>query len=191
MDPVLAVIQEVEQECRDRRIPMLGREKARFLAELVRKSRPRLVVECGTAIGYSALWIARTLRDLGRGRLITIEIDPKRSEEARGHLERAGLLSYVELWSGDACELVSRIQEPVDFVHLDNGYGNYYPCFRALEPRLVEEAVIVADNVGIGAEAMQDYLDYVRKHYPSETYWFTVNLPWVRRDAMEVTVYRK
>ena len=47
------VLQSVFQQCRDQGIPMLGQEKAEFIVTLVREARPDLVVECGTAIGYS------------------------------------------------------------------------------------------------------------------------------------------
>ena len=51
------VLQEVDQRCREQGIPMLGSEKAEFLANLVQKAEPTLIVECGTAIGYSGLWM--------------------------------------------------------------------------------------------------------------------------------------
>ncbi len=63
-DPVLeAVIREVDAECRRLEIPMLGPQKAARLCELVREAKPKLVVEVGTAIGYSGLWIAGMLRE--------------------------------------------------------------------------------------------------------------------------------
>ena len=49
----------------------------------------------------------------------------------------------------------------------------------------------MADNAGIGAAGMKDYLDRVRSRYESETEWFEIDLPWGKRDAMEVTVFRK
>ena len=77
------------------------------------------------------------------------------------------------------------------FLLLDNNYSNYFPCFRAIESRLTDGATVVADNVGIGAAGMADYLNHVRSHYESRTHWFETDLPWVKRDAMEVTIYRK
>ena len=77
------VLQSVFQQCRAQGIPMLGQEKAEFMSTLVREARPDLVVECGTAIGYSGLWIARELQRVGKGSLITIELDPDRADQAR------------------------------------------------------------------------------------------------------------
>ncbi|MBW3623710.1 MAG: class I SAM-dependent methyltransferase [Armatimonadetes bacterium] len=185
------VMAEVEQACRERGVPMLGREKAEVLARLVAERQPKLVVECGTAIGYSGLWITRQLRENGRGRLITLELDPQRAEEARVNFERAGVADLVEQQVGDAKETIRQVKGEVDFLLLDNNYENYLPCFLGIRDRLVDGARIVADNVGIGEGEMKEYLDLVRREYPSETVWFDVDLPWLTRDAMEVTVYRK
>ena len=58
-------------------------------------------------------------------------------------------------------------------------------------PPPVDRAVVAADNVGIGAGGMADYLEHVRANYTSRTEWFDVNLPWGKRDAMEISVKRQ
>ena len=185
------ILQEVDKRCREESIPMLGPEKAEVLATLVEKARPSLIVECGTAIGYSGLWILEKLKSAGKGRLITVEIEPDRAREAQGHFNRAGFGDLVDSRIGNAIDVLQTITDPVDFLLLDNNFSNYFPCFQAIEPRLVEEATVVADNVGIGADSMADYLEYVRSRYDCQTRWFDTELPWVKRDAMEVTIYRK
>jgi len=77
-----------------------------------------------------------------------------------------------------------------NFADIDNEFNNYYPCFRAIEPNLAEEAILRADNVGIGEAEMFDYLEFVRANFETRTQWFDINLPWVKKDAMEVSVYR-
>ena len=185
------VLQEVDERCREQHIPMLGSEKAEFLSDLVQNAQPTLIVECGTAIGYSGLWMVATLRATGKGSLITVEIDTGRAHEAQENFRRANVADLIDSRIGDATEVLKAITEPVDFLLLDNNYSNYFPCFRAIESRLTDRATIVADNVGIGAAGMADYLNHVRSHYESRTHWFETDLPWVKRDAMEVTIYRK
>lgn len=185
---VQRVIDQLDKYCREKTIYMIGPEKAKRLAELVRKKKPQVVVECGTAVGYSALWIARELKAAGRGKLITIEIDADRARQARANFEKAGLAGVVEVRIGDARKLTAEIKERIDFVFIDCNFSNYHPCFRGLEKRLTAGAVVVADNVGVGAAGMKDYLDHVRKKYRSRTEWFDIDLPWGKRDAMEITV---
>jgi predicted O-methyltransferase YrrM len=125
---VQAVIDEVDKTCREETVYMIGPEKAKRLAELVRQKKPKVVVECGTAIGYSGLWIARELKAAGQGKLITIEIDKDRSKQACEHFRRAGLEDIVDARVGDARKLVREIEEPVDFLFIDCNYSNYQPC---------------------------------------------------------------
>jgi predicted O-methyltransferase YrrM len=188
-DPkVQTVIDDVEKACLDRTVCMIGRKKAERLAELVRQTKPERVVECGTAIGYSGLWIARELKAAGRGKLITVEINPDRAKQAEANFRRAGLEEYVTIRVGDARKVVEKIDGPIDFLFVDCGYSNYHPILVTLEKKLRPGAVVVADNVGIGQKGMSDYLERVRGKYQSKTEWFELDLPWAKRDAMEVTI---
>jgi caffeoyl-CoA O-methyltransferase len=184
------VVAEVDAECRRRSIPMVGPHKAARLAELIRERRPQVVVEVGTAIGYSGLWIADVLRELGAGRLITIEQDSERALEAGRNFERAGVLSRITQIVGDARVEIGKVSEPVDLLFLDGGFGNYYPCLMGVRHWLRSESLLVADNAGIGAQEMADYLVYVRRHCDSRTEWFDTDLSWNPRDAMEISIWR-
>jgi predicted O-methyltransferase YrrM len=184
------VVAQVDAECRRRSIPMLGSEKASRLVQLVREVRPSLIVEVGTAIGYSGLWIADALRELGHGRLFTFELDADRAAEAGRNFQRAGVDHLITQYRGDARELLREVREPIDLLFLDGGFTNYYPCFLACREQLRDGALLIADNAGIGAEEMADYLSFVRQDYESRTEWFETDLAWDPRDAMEISVYR-
>lgn len=185
---VQAVIDRVEKACIERTVYMVGRKKAVRLAELVREAKPRVVLECGTAIGYSGLWIARELKAAENGgKLISIEIDPQRAEEARKNFRNAGLEEFVTVKVGDAREVVKQVDGPIDFAFIDCGYSNYLPILKTIEDKLRPGATVVADNVGIGSGGLSGYMEYVRSKYKTRTEWFDVELPWAERDAMEVT----
>ena len=160
------VLEEVEEQCREERVPMLGPEKAKLLTSCVEKAKPSLIVECGTAIGYSGLWILRVLKNIGIGRLITVEIEADNAQRARANFEKAGVADLVDSHIGDASEVLKTIQDPVDFLFLDNNKDGYFACFQAIESRLTNPATIVADNVG-RADQMADYLEHVRSNYES------------------------
>ncbi len=192
VDKTQAVIEAVEKTCLEPPyVYTIGSKRAERLAELVRKQKPRLVVECGTAIGYSGLWIARELKKAGKGRLITIEFNPERVKTAKENFRQAGLEKFVTVIRGDARQVVKRIKGPIDFVFIDCGFSNYHACLKGLQQELSPGATIVADNVGIGAEGMKDYLEEVRSKYNSRVEWFDVNQPWGKRDAMEISVLPK
>lgn len=187
---VQPVIDEVEKTCLEKTVFMIGRRKAERLAELVREKKPETVVECGTAIGYSGLWIARELKRAGKGHLVTMEISPRRARQAEASFRKAGLEKFVTVQIGDATKLTRELKGPIDFAFIDCGYSNYYPILVNLKDKFGKEALVVADNVGIGSGGMKDYLDSVRK-YDSRTEWFDLDLPWAKRDAMEVTTIRR
>jgi predicted O-methyltransferase YrrM len=185
------ILAEVDAECRRRSIPMLGPHKAARLTELIREQRPLRVVEVGTAIGYSGLWIADTLRELGRGRLITLEQDAKRAAEAGRYFRQAGVEDLITQTVGDAREEVRKVRGPVDLLFLDSGFSNYYPCLMNIRKELHAGSLLVGDNASIGAAEIADYLDYVRRHYDSHTEWFETDLAWNPRDAMEISLVRR
>ncbi len=190
-DRVQVVINELEKSCIKRKIRLLAPEKAQRLAELIRQAKPGAVVECGTAVGYASLWIARELKAAGRGKLTTIEIVPSLAREAEANIRKAGLADYVTVRVGDARELVKELKGPIDLVFLDCLPPNYYACFIGLEDKLEDGAIVVADNAGYGERGMANYLKYVRAIYKSTTEWFDIDLPWAKRDAIEVTVVRR
>jgi predicted O-methyltransferase YrrM len=187
---ITEILAEVDAECRLREVKMLGPEKAARLVELIKEAKPGLVVEVGTAIGYSGLWIANGLRELGHGRLITFELDPDRAAEAGQNFKRAGLNQLITQHVGDARQEIRGVAGPVDLLFLDGGFGNYYPCLMNVRDQLSPTALLVADNAGIGADEMADYLDYVRRNYDSHTEWFETDLPWNPKDAMEISTVR-
>jgi predicted O-methyltransferase YrrM len=188
---VQAVIDELEKSCIKREIRLLAPEKARRLVALLRQAKPRAVVECGTAVGYASLWIARELKAAGRGKLTTIEIVPSLAREAEANIQKAGLADYVTVRVGDARKLVKELRGPIDLVLLDCLPRNYHACFIGLEDKLADGAIVVADNAGYGARGMANYLKHVRARYKSTTEWFDIDLPWAKRDALEVTVVRR
>jgi predicted O-methyltransferase YrrM len=169
---------------------MLGDKRASRLADLVRQSRPKRIVEVGTAIGYSGLWIAEVLRELKQGKLLTLDIDPDRVAEARRNFERAGVSDLITQYQGDARELLKEVKGPIDLLFLDGGFANYYPCFLSCRDQIRDGALLVADNAGKGAAEMADYLEFVRQNYESRTEWFDTDLPWDPHDAMEISVFR-
>src|SRR5262249_16074724 len=110
------VIAEVDAECRRWEVKMLGPQKAVRLAYFVHQVKPGLVVEVGTAIGYSGLWIVDGLRGLGHGRLITFELDPDRAAQAGQNFKRAGLDHLITQYVGDAREKIKGVVGLVDLL---------------------------------------------------------------------------
>jgi predicted O-methyltransferase YrrM len=156
----------------------------RLLYLLVRNRSPGLIVEFGTSFGISGIHLAAALRDAGRGRLITTELDAIKAERARENFRAAGLSDLIEIRVGDAFEtLKAGIEEGIDMLLLDGWKPLYLPMLKFLEPRLSPGALIIADDLAIAPEALASYVGYVRD--PAKGY-VSVEIPL--GDRLEISV---
>jgi predicted O-methyltransferase YrrM len=141
-DPLL---EEMEQLAARDRVPIVEWETGRLLATLVGALQPRLVVEVGTAIGYSTLHMARALGP--EGRIVTLERDPARIEHARGFFARDPAGPRIELVEGDALESLQRLDGPFDLVFIDATKSEMPRYLELLDGRVAPRGVLVIDNL--------------------------------------------
>ncbi len=164
------VMHEMEAMAARDGMPIVQWETGRFLATLVRALDPGLVLEVGTAIGYSTLHMAE---QLGRGHIVTLEIDPARAEVARGFFTRAGVGERVRVVEGDALETVSGVAGPIELLFLDAAKDEYRSYLELAEPALSPRALLVVDNVLMSGEVA------LRRGAP-DTYWAADRLAGAR-----------
>ncbi len=164
--PVMAEMEEVAD--RDG-VPIVNWETGRFLAALCRAMDP-VVLEVGTAIGYSTLHMAEQLVE---GRVITLEMDPSRAEQARSFWERAGVADRIELIEGDARSTLEDVPGPIDLLFVDAAKDQYGGYIEAAEPKLSDRAVLVVDNMLMAGE--------VALPADAETMWRSEALEAARR----------
>ena len=127
-----------------------------FLYMMVRACKARRIVEFGTSMGISTIYLAAALRDNGGGQLIGSEIESTKALQARANLGAAGLADLVDIREGDALETLRDIDGPVDLLLLDGAFSLYLPVLKLIEPRLVPGAAILGENA-----FDQDYLRYL------------------------------
>lgn len=156
-------------------IPIVHWEAGRFLATLCRALDP-VVLEVGTAIGYSTLHMAEQLSE---GRVVTLERDPERAARARDFLERAGVADRVELVEGDALETLPGLEGPFDLLFVDASKGEYERYIELADSKLTERAVLVVDNLLMSGE--------VALPEDAETQWRDASLTAARELNVELT----
>jgi len=162
------VLRRIEGSRRRWYLPIIGREKGTVLADVVRRFKPKRILEVGTLVGYSAILMGREMAD--DAELITIEIDEDEAESARENIREAGLGASIRVLVGDALELIPTVNGEIDMVFLDAAKHEYLNYLMLVEDRLHTGSVVVADNVGSFHRSMGGYLDYVRNSgkYDSE-----------------------
>ncbi|MHA2296597.1 MAG: O-methyltransferase [Candidatus Hodarchaeales archaeon] len=129
-----------------------------FLSLLVHLCHPKIIVEIGTSVGYSTLWLGLAARDIG-GNVITYEIDEDRVKIACNNFERVGLQSIIEVKNLDPRIDTLPI---IDFVFIDAEKVDYLSHFQIIYPKLSSFGVVVADNVTSHANELESYINYVR-----------------------------
>jgi predicted O-methyltransferase YrrM len=165
-------------------IPVIGRAKGRIIRRLIDRHRPTRAVEIGSLLGYSAILIAAALPP--RGRLTCIEANPYLARFVKANAAEAGLGGKVKVIAGDALRALPLLPGRFDFVLIDAQKDDYVDYLRQLEPKLVDGAVIVADNTGVFRREVAPYLEHVRGDGRYESREYEVD-----DDAMEVSLFRR
>jgi predicted O-methyltransferase YrrM len=164
-DRVRAVLRRLEQEDAEERaagLPAAERSRAvepttgRFLFSLVAPQTDCEVLEIGGSRGYSTVWLAAGVRNLG-GRVLSVEHDPRKVEAWRRNIAEAGLEEWAELLEGDAKEIVPGIADVFDVVFLDAEKEDYEELFGQARTKLEPGALVVADNVLSHQETLGAY----------------------------------
>ncbi len=136
------------------------RSTAEFLYQLILIKRPKLIVELGTSIGYSTIWLAAAAKEVG-SEVLTIEIESYKVESASEYISRAGVADAVRQIHGNIGEVLDGFEERTDFVFMDANKRSYLEYIKKMEPYLNPGAVVVADNVMDMRDKVEDYLEYV------------------------------
>ena len=153
-DPILAAM---EAQGAAEGIPIVVPETGALLHALARACGARRVLEVGTAIGVSTLYLARALPD--DGQVVSFEIDEARQSAARDYLDRAGVLSRVDLRLQDAREGLAELSGGFDLAFIDGVKAQYGDYLEAALPLLRPGGVLAVDNVlmsGTVAEGRSD-----------------------------------
>ena len=164
-DRVRAVLTRLEAEDADERARNLPQEQrarqvarttGQFLFAYVAPQTDCEVLEIGGSRGYSTIWLAAGVRNLG-GRVLSLEHDPAKIEAWRSNIEEAGLSDWAELVEGDAFETLDRIDDVFDVVFLDAEKEQYEALFAQARTKLEPGAVVIADNVLSHVDALGAY----------------------------------
>ena len=123
--------------------------QGKLLQLLALSIRAETILEVGTLGGYSTIWLARALPDVGH--LISLEIDPATAAVARENIDRAGLSDRVEIQTGAAVDSLASLEAagfgPVDFAFIDADKQNNVAYFRSALRMARPGGLIVIDNV--------------------------------------------
>lgn len=140
-----AVLASIARGNESRGLPLVDAEVGALLRVLATAIDARRILEIGTAVGYSGIWLAGALPP--DGMLITLEIDEARAKEARENFARAGLSDRASVVVGDAQLKIAKVSGPFDLIFQDGDKRLYSPLLDRLVGLLRPRGLLVTDNV--------------------------------------------
>lgn len=145
MSDMVDLFKEIEEYAAEKNIPIINKVSSQLLIETVKNKAPKSILEIGTAVGYSALLMASYMPK--EGKIITIEQDANRIDTAYDFITRAGRIEQIQLLDGDASEILLQLEGTFDMVFIDAAKAQYLDYLQKVMDKLVDGAVIIADNV--------------------------------------------
>jgi len=162
-DPVL---QDIARAGRETNLPLIDAEVGALLRVLATAVSATKILEIGTAIGYSGIWLAGALP--AGGMLLTLEAKPERAKQARDNFARAGLADRANVIVGDAGLTVAKVSGPFDLIFQDGDKRQYAPLLDRLVALLRPGGLLVTDNVLWSGEVVPGFVPHPRQD-PEDT----------------------
>ena len=146
----------LEKEALRNEVPVIRRGTRDLLRYLLRTGKPARVLEVGTAVGYSALFMKECLP--AESRITTIEKVEMRLAEARKNLRKYDPEERIRLVEGDATQILEQLakeEEHYDFIFMDAAKGQYIHFLPDILRLLKPKGLLVSDNIFQEGEIME------------------------------------
>lgn len=145
----------IKKKALEDKVPIIMDDTLEVVAKILTEIKPNKILEIGTAVGYSAICFSEYLQE--NGKIDTIERDTERVKEARENIKKAEVEDKINIYEGDAVEILPTLNDEYDVVFIDAAKGKY-PFFLNQALRMIRQGgVIIADNVLYKGYVMSDY----------------------------------
>ena len=146
---------EIKKHALERHIPIIMDDTLNVIEERLQERKTNRILEIGTAVGYSAICFSEFLEP--NGVIDTIERDEERIKEAKENIKIIDDNKKINIYEGDAVEILPTINETYDMIFIDAAKGKY-PFFLEQALRLLKkDGIIFADNILYKGYVMSDY----------------------------------
>lgn len=156
------LLEEIEQEALRTDVPIIRRETQNCLKLLLALKKPKHILEVGTAIGFSAIFM-KTYNP-AECRITTIENYEKRIPIARANFLRACMEKDIQLIEGDAAEALKSLSGPYDMIFMDAAKGQYIYFLPQVLRLLAEDGMLVSDNILQDGDIIESRYAVIRRN---------------------------
>lgn len=148
-------LNKIKEKALEDHIPIIMDDTLEVIEDYLKEKNVDRILEIGTAVGYSAICFTKVLSE--EGIIDTIERDEERVKQAKINIEKAEVEDKINIYEGDAVEILPTLNEKYDVVFIDAAKGKY-PFFLKEALRMIKEnGVIFADNILYKGYVMSDY----------------------------------
>ncbi len=148
-------LEKIKQKAIEEHIPIIMDETLEVIEKYINKNKPNRILEIGTAVGYSAICFSEFLAP--NGKIDTIERELDRIKQAKENFEKVGVKDKINLFEGDAVEILPNLDNKYDMIFIDAAKGKY-PFFLEHSIRMLNDnGIIFADNILYKGYVMSDY----------------------------------
>lgn len=162
------ILARIEDEDAKERLWIVDPQVGRLLQWMVRVVEPETVVEIGTSVGYSALWMAAALQKNGKGHLWSIESHKQRFERAQLNIAQANMTDWITQINHHAPEafIDSEVELPeqIDLAFFDATKMEHREFYDVVRPRMKKGAMLIVDNVDSHREAFAGFIEFMKEN---------------------------
>ena len=148
-------LSKVKEKALDEHIPIIMDDTLDVITKILKETKPKRILEIGTAVGYSAMCFSKYLEK--EGIIDTIERDKEMVSQAKENIKKVGVEKKINIYEGDAVEILPTLNNKYDIVFIDAAKGKY-PFFLKEAIRMINpNGIILADNILYKGYVMSDY----------------------------------
>lgn len=148
-------LEKIKQKALEDHIPIIMDDTLEVIEKELTRSKPKRLLEIGTAVGYSAICFTEFLAE--DGKIDTIEREHDRVVQARENIKKAEVEDKINIIEGDAVEVLLTLDNKYDAIFIDASKGKYPFFLKEALRMLADNGIILADNVLYKGYVMSDY----------------------------------
>ena len=148
-------LNKIKQKALEEHIPIIMDDTLEVIEKVLSNKEVDSILEIGTAVGYSAICFSKYLS--GEGFIDTIERDKERVSEAKVNIKNMNLENRINIYEGDAVEILPTLNKKYDVVFIDAAKGKYPFFLKEALRMLNKDGIIFADNILYKGYVMSDY----------------------------------
>jgi predicted O-methyltransferase YrrM len=156
------IIHIIEKEARQAEVPIIRSEMKNFLKVLLTMQKPMKILEVGTAVGFSAIFMNEYQPE--GGTITTIEKFEPRIPVARENFIRAGVEDRVQLLEGDAMEILPQLEDTYDMIFMDAAKGQYLAFLPEILRLLAPGGILLSDNILQDGDVLKSRYGIIRRN---------------------------